>query len=76
MFSFHKKVSTLEEAKELIKRTCSGAELEESMIKGHKWFLEDVESDERNVNQSQGFHFKTDEEVIDLCNNVLVVSED
>jgi hypothetical protein len=69
------KVTTIEEAKELIKKKCDGAKLEESVIKGHKWFLEDIEADELNQNQSQGNHFDTDEEVIDMCNTCLLDDE-
>jgi hypothetical protein len=66
------KITTIEEAKALIKEKCKdyGIELEESIIKGHKWFWEDAETDEPNQNQSQGNHFDTDEEVIELCNDI------
>ena len=73
-----KQVKTIEEAKALIKKKCKvyGIELEESIIKGHKWFWEDAETDELNQNQSQGTHFDTDQEVIDLCNEVFFDDDD
>jgi hypothetical protein len=62
-------ITTVEEAKKAIKKQ-HNVEVVESILKGHKWFLEDTEAEELSPNQSAGTHFATDQELISTANDI------